>query len=172
MISRVVVTIALLLPMTAMAQGAGHRHEERMRHDQSNAQPTEPGQSAFAAIQEIVALLEADPDTDWSRVDIAALRRHLVDMHNVTVAAKVASEPIDHGVEAPPDRHGLDRPHRAASVNALLSETDNIHLCVIHISDGGLHAVNVLDLLVPEARARPADTDPACLPPVLRTMMS
>src|SRR5438046_3161300 len=42
--------------------------------------PREPGQSAFAAIQEIVALLEADPGTDWTKVDIEALRRHLVDM--------------------------------------------------------------------------------------------
>ena len=30
--------------------------------------PTESGQSAFAAIHEIVELLEADPKTDWSKV--------------------------------------------------------------------------------------------------------
>lgn len=53
----------------------------------------EAGQDAFAAIQEVV-LLEADPDTDWSRVDIDALRDHLIDMHLVTLYAKV-----DDGVE-------------------------------------------------------------------------
>ena len=29
--------------------------------------PTMPGQDAFGAIQEIVRILEADPDTDWRR---------------------------------------------------------------------------------------------------------
>ena len=60
--------------------------------------PTEPGQSAFAAIQEIVALLEADPTTDWSKVDIEALRQHLIDMDNVTLRADAKSEPIDGGM--------------------------------------------------------------------------
>lgn len=53
--------------------------------------PKEGGQSAFAAIAEIVALLEADPDTDWSKVDIAALREHLVDMNSLILEAKATS---------------------------------------------------------------------------------
>ncbi len=36
--------------------------------------PKEAGQSAFAAIHEIVVMLEGDPKTDWSKVDIDALR--------------------------------------------------------------------------------------------------
>ncbi len=60
--------------------------------------PTEPGQSAFAAIQEIVQILDADPQTDWSRVDIPGLRRHLIDMSNVTLHAQVQSEPVDGGI--------------------------------------------------------------------------
>src|SRR5437764_5713379 len=36
-----------------------------------------PGQAAFGAIQEVVELLEADPTTDWAKVNIAALREHL-----------------------------------------------------------------------------------------------
>ncbi|WP_420408975.1 hypothetical protein [Hoeflea sp.] len=51
------------------------------------ATPREPGQSAFAAIAEIVAMLDADPDTDWSKVDIGALRAHLVDMDRLTLGA-------------------------------------------------------------------------------------
>ena len=31
--------------------------------------PTMPGQDAFGAIQEIVRILEADPKTDWSKVN-------------------------------------------------------------------------------------------------------
>ena len=34
--------------------------------------PTIPGQDAFGAIQEIGNLLEADPKTDWSKVDLEA----------------------------------------------------------------------------------------------------
>lgn len=57
----------------------------------------EGGQSAFAAIQEITVALMADPATDWSKVDIEALRQHLIDMDNVTLRADVASEEIDGG---------------------------------------------------------------------------
>lgn len=57
----------------------------------------EGGQSAFAAIQEIVAQLMADPTTDWSRVDIEALRQHLIDMDNVTLRARVGVEEIEGG---------------------------------------------------------------------------
>lgn len=57
----------------------------------------EGGQSAFAAIQEIVAQLMADPTTDWSRVDIEALRQHLIDMDNVTLRARVSVEEIEGG---------------------------------------------------------------------------
>jgi hypothetical protein len=61
------------------------------------AVPTEPGQAAFAAIAEIVSILEADPETDWSRVDIEALRQHLIDMHAVTLNAAVTVEPVENG---------------------------------------------------------------------------
>jgi alpha-acetolactate decarboxylase len=57
----------------------------------------EGGQSAFAAIQETTAALMADPATDWSRVDIEALRQHLIDMDNVTLRAEVATKVIDGG---------------------------------------------------------------------------
>ncbi|HXP76590.1 MAG TPA: hypothetical protein VN823_20805 [Stellaceae bacterium] len=60
--------------------------------------PTEPGQAAFAAVQEIVGILEADPSTDWSKVNIEALRQHLIDMNNVTLAAQVVSEPVEGGM--------------------------------------------------------------------------
>ncbi len=60
--------------------------------------PREGGQGAFAAIQEIVAMLAADPQTDWAKVDIEALREHLVDMDNVTLHANVISEKVDGGV--------------------------------------------------------------------------
>jgi hypothetical protein len=59
--------------------------------------PAETGQSAFASLAEIVALLRADPATDWTRVDIATLREHLVDMDLVTLDASVETTPTASG---------------------------------------------------------------------------
>jgi hypothetical protein len=63
----------------------------------AGALPTQGGQSAFAAIQEIVKMLEADPATDWSKVDVEALRAHLIDMDNLTLRARITSEPLPNG---------------------------------------------------------------------------
>jgi hypothetical protein len=69
--------------MTAMATGAA---------------PKESGQAAFGAIAEIVGLLAADPRTDWPKVDVDALRTHLVDMDNVTLRARVVAAPVPGGM--------------------------------------------------------------------------
>ncbi|HEY1311380.1 MAG TPA: hypothetical protein VGF02_10560 [Pseudolabrys sp.] len=61
--------------------------------------PTMPGQDAFGAIQEVVQMLESDPATDWSKVNIAALREHLIDMNEVTLHAVTAERVLDNGVE-------------------------------------------------------------------------
>jgi hypothetical protein len=61
--------------------------------------PTMPGQDAFGAVQEIVGILEADPKTDWSKVNLEALRQHLIDMNEVTLKADAVAKPIDGGVE-------------------------------------------------------------------------
>jgi len=58
---------------------------------------TQPGQSAFGAIQEVVERLEADPDTDWSHVNISALREHLIDMDEVTLHAAIQEQPVPNG---------------------------------------------------------------------------
>jgi hypothetical protein len=62
-------------------------------------EPTMPGQDAFGAIQEIVRMLQADPSTDWSKVDIEALREHLIDMNEVTLHAIASQRQLDNGVE-------------------------------------------------------------------------
>ena len=74
--------------MGGMMHGAGH----------PAAMPTESGQGAFGAAQEIVRMLQADPTTNWSKVDIDALRQHLIDMDEVTVHANVQKEPMDKGL--------------------------------------------------------------------------
>jgi hypothetical protein len=79
------------------ASAAEHPHQ----HGSASAAPlTAPGNDAFAAIQEVVEKLLADPQTDWSRVNLEALRHHLVDMHNFTLNVEVISQQIiDGGVE-------------------------------------------------------------------------
>jgi hypothetical protein len=61
--------------------------------------PTLPGQDAFGAIQEIVQIIDADPKTDWSKVDLEALRQHLIDMNEVTLKADAAPQQIEGGLE-------------------------------------------------------------------------
>ncbi len=61
---------------------------------------TEPGQGAFAALSEVVGVLEADPETDWSRVDLDGLRAHLVDMDRVVLKAHVETTQLTEGISA------------------------------------------------------------------------
>ena len=61
--------------------------------------PTLAGQDAFGAMQEIITILESDPETDWSRVNIGALRTHLVDMNRLVMDADVRENNIDGGLE-------------------------------------------------------------------------
>ncbi|MBL0171015.1 MAG: hypothetical protein IPP90_09840 [Gemmatimonadaceae bacterium] len=76
-------------PPGGMQHVPGMQHTPGMQHPDATVQPTQGGQAAFAAITEIVKLLEADSTTDWSKVDIEALRQHLVDMDAVTMRARV-----------------------------------------------------------------------------------
>lgn len=66
----------------------------------SDGMPRLPGQDAFGALQEIVGVLEADPATDWSKVNLAALREHLVDMNELTLKAKAEVKDVNGGFEA------------------------------------------------------------------------
>ena len=61
--------------------------------------PTSAGQDAFGAIAEIVQLLEADPATDWTKVDIDALREHLIDMSELALHAAIEEKSIAGGLE-------------------------------------------------------------------------
>lgn len=75
-----IITTALILVASSSMSQHAHRPDK----------VTETGQSQFAAIAEIVAVLRDDPATDWKNVDIAALRDHLIDMDTVTTQASVA----------------------------------------------------------------------------------
>lgn len=59
------------------------------------ALPTEPGQGAFATIAEIVEILTNDTKTDWTKVNINALREHLIDMNEVALNATAETKIFD-----------------------------------------------------------------------------
>jgi hypothetical protein len=94
--------LTLLLSLSAPSVHADEMqhhpgHMEGMNHA---AKLTEPGNDAFGTIQEVVRKLREDPHTDWSRVNLEALRQHLVDMDNFTKRVSVISKRnIDSGVE-------------------------------------------------------------------------
>jgi hypothetical protein len=103
---RTIAFLSFLVPTAAFAQGVtdtssthGSMDHSRMHARVAGPSPTEPGQSAFAAIQEIVVLLESDPHTDWSKVNIDALRDHLADMDAVTLHAKAEGQSVEGGME-------------------------------------------------------------------------
>jgi hypothetical protein len=75
-------------------------HTPAHQHRQAQSPLTAAGNAAFWAIQEAVQKLHADPHTDWTKVNLEALRQHLVDMHNFTMHVEVVSQtPIERGME-------------------------------------------------------------------------
>lgn len=83
-----------------MSGGMGMHGQSGMHGQRSDAgAPTMPGQEAFGTIQEVVQILEADPKTDWSKVNIGVLREHLIDMDDVTLRAAAVERMLDNGIE-------------------------------------------------------------------------
>jgi hypothetical protein len=96
----------LALAVVAVILSASPLGAQQMQHDHSMSQasnsqpgiPTLPGQDAFGAIAEIVRILESDPATDWSKVNLERLRQHLIDMNEVTLRSEVKSDAVPGGL--------------------------------------------------------------------------
>lgn len=58
----------------------------------STSNLSEAGNDAFGTIQELIGKLNHDSSTDWSKVNIEALRQHLVDMYEMTINVEVLSQ--------------------------------------------------------------------------------
>lgn len=89
----------------AVAQSGHSGHRDGMDHSARAENPpvtgaalNEPGQGAFAALSEVVALLEADPETDWAQVNLTGLRAHLVDMDRLIMDAVVTQTDLPDGI--------------------------------------------------------------------------
>jgi hypothetical protein len=107
-----------LVVITLTARAAAAQMDHAAHAAAAGATPTAaPGQAAYAAIADVVRALEADPKTDWSRVNIAALRQHLVDMDEVTLHSTTAERTVEGGLVA--DVTG-DTPRAAAAVGRMV----------------------------------------------------
>ena len=90
--------VAAALVVAAAGSLALADQPSMQQHHMGGAMPTQPGQDAFGTIQEIVRILEADPATDWSKVDLEALREHLIDMNEVVLHAAVVNRRVEGGI--------------------------------------------------------------------------
>lgn len=107
--TKMIVIVTALLGGTAFAnaQTTHSNHGDSMDHathaqDQplQNTILTEPGQGAFAALSEVVRVLEADPETNWGQVDLAGLRAHLVDMDRLVSDTNVEETELPDGLSS------------------------------------------------------------------------
>jgi len=86
-------TVVVIIGMTVTALGQ-HNHVNKYF-----TPLTMPGNDVFGTIQEVVKELEAKTDTDWSKVNMEALRQHLLDMKASTEEVEVLSKnPVENGV--------------------------------------------------------------------------
>jgi hypothetical protein len=84
----------------SMPSNSAEMQAEHMRtmRGVAGVEPTQPGEGAFGAIAEIVQILEGDPATDWGKVDIERLRRHLIDMNEVVLRSEVKQSMLAGGL--------------------------------------------------------------------------
>jgi hypothetical protein len=85
------------MPCGQMQPGAMPHAMHEMHHPAGGGQSM-PGQDAFGAMAEVVRILEADPATDWSKVDMERLRQHLIDMSEVVLHATVKATQVPGGL--------------------------------------------------------------------------
>jgi hypothetical protein len=81
------------------AHGADmHGQHMQMMQRIATGAPTMPGQDAFGALAEVVRILETDPATDWTKVDVERLRQHLIDMNEVVLRSEVKQTAVPGGL--------------------------------------------------------------------------
>ncbi|MEP3638063.1 MAG: hypothetical protein ABJN14_12495 [Paracoccaceae bacterium] len=103
----IAVLVLVVAGANAIAQMDHSRPGDGMDHNMHNQKNNmavtalvEPGQGAFAALVEVVRVLDTDPNTDWSSVDLAGLRAHLVDMDRLVTSAVVTQDVLPAGIVA------------------------------------------------------------------------
>jgi hypothetical protein len=94
-----VLIASLLYALSAIAE---HQPNHHLQHhaEKVTSVLTESGTDIFATVQEVITRLEADPNTDWSKVNLERLRQHLRDMFEFSYNVDVISQQaIEQGVK-------------------------------------------------------------------------
>jgi len=100
---RVITLASILIALVSLSLWAAEKHSGHtpgMSHGtatNSGGQPQEGGQATFAALVEIVAMLEQDTETDWDTVDIDGLRAHLLDMNHLILDTEATTSILGDG---------------------------------------------------------------------------
>jgi hypothetical protein len=98
--SSYVTTAALTVCALVALPRVSRSQHDMSAHQSAGPVPISTGQAAYGAIAEVVRLLEADSTTDWSKVDLEALRQHLIDMDEVTLHSVVQQRSVPGGMTA------------------------------------------------------------------------
>lgn len=110
--------------------------------------PSLPGQDAFGAAQEIVQILESNPATDWSKVNMDRLREHLIDMNEVTLHAQAVVDEIPDGISMHVSGEGRTLEAIQRLIPAQAKELGNSGVwraTVSQVSDGVILTVQAVD---------------------------
>jgi hypothetical protein len=158
MIKRLLPAAAGFLLATPLS-AQDHQHRPGMTHPDTSAAPTltRPGQAAFGALAEVVAVLTADSTTDWSKVNLEALRQHLIDMDDVTIRSGVKLEAIPGGARFTVTGSGrtVDAIRRMASAHAsMVAAETTLRMSVVEIPGGARVSVTAADASDASAAAR------------------
>jgi hypothetical protein len=113
-------------PPGQMQHGHGAHGTMPGQHYPGPGRLTQPGQDAFAAMAEVVRVLELDPATDWSKVDLERLRQHLIDMNEVVLRAAVVATPVPGGLTMDVTGSGRTAPSIRAMVVPHAMELDRM----------------------------------------------
>jgi hypothetical protein len=90
-----------------MEHSSSMKHSSQMDHSAMMGKQaatgtvlTESGTDPFAVIQEVIATLEANPNTNWEGVDIESLRLHLITMQDMSLNVDVEQSHVSMGFQA------------------------------------------------------------------------
>lgn len=132
----------------ALVASSGVKAQHDMSMHSAGPLPAFPGQAAFTTLGEVVAILKADSTTDWSRVNLDALRDHLIDMDEVVMHATVSKRNVPGGIEARVTGNGrtVQAIRRMLTNHASMLDAEaQYHAAAVEISSGILLTVTAKD---------------------------
>jgi hypothetical protein len=120
----------------------------QMTMDHDGPLPKQPAQAAYASLGEIVRILKADSTTDWSKVDLEAVRQHMIDMDAVTMRAQVKQQPVPGGVSMVVTGDAIvaaSIKRMLASHAGMLDQDPQYHAVIVPLANGARFTVTAKD---------------------------